>query len=119
MNLKIRYTVVFETEIEVPDGTDEKSCCDLFSYIDIPENRASKYVPNTFQVVWHHLVPSDKGRCQRCGNKLDEKGYCKGATCPFSDHQQSCLGGWAGHPDKAIGPSQVCLLHCNETCKSF
>jgi len=39
-----------------------------------------------------------KTKCNRCGNNLID-GYCKDKTCSFSDHNQSCPCGWAGHPD--------------------
>lgn len=52
--------------------------------------------------------------CARCGSKV-KAGRCTNITCIFSDHQQDCMVGWSGHPDKdpfpnedGIGPCSVC-----------
>jgi len=49
-------------------------------------------------------VTSVDAECDRCGSDLDAAGKCTDATCPFSDHLQSCLAGWAGHPEHPAGP---------------
>jgi len=43
-------------------------------------------------------VTSVDAECDRCGSDLDAAGKCSDATCPFSDHLQSCPAGWAEHP---------------------
>jgi len=49
-------------------------------------------------------VTSVDAECDRCGSDLDAAGKCTDATCPFSDHLQSCPAGWSGHPERPAGP---------------
>lgn len=55
MNIKVRWTATFETEIEVPANT--KSCAELEDYavaqIDVETN--PDYVPNTMVLDHDHL----------------------------------------------------------------
>ena len=62
--------------------------------------------------------------CQRCGTDLNPSGFCLDMTCPFSDHQQTCLVGWAGHPDQdpypkddGVGPCSVCSCGHGSQCR--
>jgi len=50
--------------------------------------------------------------CVRCGSPL-EKGFCSDATCPFSDHKQTCLFGWSGHPEKDPHPNEDQVTDCD------
>ncbi len=43
--------------------------------------------------------------CTRCGSELAKTGRCSDATCPFSNHRQSCQAGWNGHPVKDPHPT--------------
>ena len=36
-------------------------------------------------------------KCERCGSAIDAEGFCEDATCPFSDHIQTCKIGWINH----------------------
>lgn len=57
---------------------------------------------------------AELNKCSRCGSDLDHDGLCSDETCPFSDHEQTCMVGWAGHPTRdpfpndGIGPCTVC-----------
>lgn len=37
--------------------------------------------------------------CNRCDSDLTTDGRCVDVACPFSDHDQTCPVGWAGHPE--------------------
>jgi hypothetical protein len=49
--------------------------------------------------------------CARCGSAVNENGFCRDTTCPFSDHQQNCTNGWFGHPDERLHPPYECVCH--------
>jgi hypothetical protein len=45
--------------------------------------------------------------CQRCMSDL-VNGRCIDSQCPFSDHDQTCLKGWIGHPLHSVDESAPC-----------
>lgn len=56
----------------------------------------------------------DGKQCVRCGTDLEDD-LCGDETCPFSDHEQTCMVGWSGHPerdpnhkDDGVGPCTAC-----------
>ena len=51
------------------------------------------------------VVSCEKQDCARCGSEIWDDGRCEDETCPFSDHDQSCLAGWSGHPEKDPHPT--------------
>ena len=51
--------------------------------------------------------------CARCSYPLDAHGFCTDVTCPFSDHQQTCEVGWAGHPDRDPHPDDDLAGNCS------
>jgi hypothetical protein len=49
-------------------------------------------------------------KCERCGSAVNENGFCRDTTCPFSDHLQNCTNGWYGHTDHNFAPYE-CVCH--------
>jgi hypothetical protein len=54
------------------------------------------------------IIIGENDECQRCGSPLDDEGFCTDETCPFSDHDQSCLAGFMGHPDHPQANIEKC-----------
>ena len=98
--------VVIDRDEYEAQGLNSKQC-------DEAEDEAKKgLVPIE---TWGLDQPVPK-KCVRCGSKMTTIYTVTGKTwercgdhaCPFSDHDQTCQKGWAGHPGHPGMPSGEC-----------